>query len=175
MCYVVPNVGVRWIYLLCHNDVIFFSDAYRWLVVCLSQQLRIGCFKKPWLQKWTSSRGTFSLLCHIVPSSRSHLFLSNYRGIVRRNSFWDYLIFNKVQKSLGGRVRFILTGSAPISEKVLNFLRCAFGCMVSIVHTHTHSSYMYMTLVGVHKIHIYGKSENSYCKNIFVVDGGYEN
>lgn len=52
------------------------------------------------------------------------------RGIVRRNSFWDYLIFNKVQKSLGGRVRFILTGSAPISDKVLNFLRCAFGCMV---------------------------------------------
>ena len=107
-------------------------------MVCLSQQLRIGCFKKPWLQKWTSSRGTFSLLCHIVPSSRSHLFLSNYRGIVRRNSFWDYLIFNKVQKSLGGRVRFILTGSAPISEKVLNFLRCAFGCMVS-THTHTHT------------------------------------
>ena len=67
--------------------------------------------------------------------------LSNYRGIVHRNSFWDYLIFNKVQKSLGGHVRFICTASAPISDKVLNFLRCAFGCMVSIhtrTHTHTH-------------------------------------
>ena len=70
-----------------------------------------------------------------------HSFLSYYRGIVRRNSFWDYLIFNKVQKSLGGRVRFILTGSAPISDKVLNFLRCAFGCMVSrCMHTHTRVS-----------------------------------
>ena len=55
------------------------------------------------------------------------------RGIVRRNSMWDYIIFHKIQKSLGGRVRFILTGSAPISDKVLKFLRCAFGCMVSQV------------------------------------------
>ena len=37
---------------------------------------------------------------------------------------------NKVQKSLGGHVRFILTGSTPI-DRVLKFYRCAFGCMVS--------------------------------------------
>ena len=80
-----------------------------------------------------------TILCHNNNCSLFSLFLSNYRGIVRRNSFWDYLIFNKVQKSLGGRVRFILTGSAPISNKVLNFLRCAFGCMVSGLYTHTHT------------------------------------
>ena len=67
-----------------------------------------------------------------LPLTSVHvIIIRNDRGIVRRNSMWDYLIFNKVQKSLGGRVRFILTGSAPISNKVLNFLRCAFGCMVN--------------------------------------------
>ena len=41
-----------------------------------------------------------------------------FRGIVRRNSFWDWLVFRKIQDSLGGRVRFVLTGSAPISKEV---------------------------------------------------------
>lgn len=52
------------------------------------------------------------------------------RGIIRRDSIWDWLIFSKIQKSLGGRVRFVVTGSAPISAKVLDFLRCSLGCVV---------------------------------------------
>ena len=90
------------------------------------------------------SLSVFPLLINLL------LLNFNYRGIVRRNSFWDYLIFNKVQKSLGGRVRFILTGSAPISNKVLNFLRCAFGCMVS-THTHTHTHMSMYILPDIHK------------------------
>ncbi|XP_069027562.1 long-chain-fatty-acid--CoA ligase 1-like [Embiotoca jacksoni] len=50
------------------------------------------------------------------------------RGIVRRDSIWDRLIFRKVQASLGGRVRLMLTGAAPVSSTVLNFLRAAMGC-----------------------------------------------
>uniref|UniRef100_A0A8C2ZQS0 Long-chain-fatty-acid--CoA ligase n=1 Tax=Cyclopterus lumpus TaxID=8103 RepID=A0A8C2ZQS0_CYCLU len=50
------------------------------------------------------------------------------RGIVRRDSIWDQLIFRKVQASLGGRVRLMLTGAAPISPTVLTFLRAAIGC-----------------------------------------------
>ena len=67
----------------------------------------------------------------LPPPLMLQTLLSLSRGIIRRNSMWDYIIFKKVQNSLGGRVRFIMTGSAPISEKVLNFLRCGFGCMVS--------------------------------------------
>ncbi|KAF0025713.1 hypothetical protein F2P81_022594 [Scophthalmus maximus] len=51
-------------------------------------------------------------------------------GIVRNNSIWDKLIFHKVQESLGGRVRVMVTGAAPISPSVLNFLRAALGCQI---------------------------------------------
>ena len=51
-------------------------------------------------------------------------------GIVRQNSIWDWLVFGKVQNYMGGRLRYIITGSAPISTKVLDFLRVAFGCNV---------------------------------------------
>ena len=44
-----------------------------------------------------------------------------FRGIVRQNSIWDWLIFKKIQDGLGGRVRMVLTGSAPISKEVWLF------------------------------------------------------
>ncbi|XP_067106483.1 long-chain-fatty-acid--CoA ligase 1a isoform X1 [Osmerus mordax] len=49
-------------------------------------------------------------------------------GVVRTDSLWDKLIFKKVQASLGGRVRLMITGAAPVSPTVLTFLRAALGC-----------------------------------------------
>ncbi|NWQ93539.1 ACSL1 ligase, partial [Burhinus bistriatus] len=49
-------------------------------------------------------------------------------GIVRNNSFWDKVIFRKIQASLGGKVRLMITGAAPVSASVLTFLRTALGC-----------------------------------------------
>ncbi|XP_056136940.1 long-chain-fatty-acid--CoA ligase 1a isoform X2 [Lampris incognitus] len=49
-------------------------------------------------------------------------------GVVRKDSIWDKLIFKKVQASLGGRVRLMITGAAPVSPTVLTFLRAALGC-----------------------------------------------
>lgn len=40
--------------------------------------------------------------------------------------FYDSLIFNKTKNVLGGRVRMMATGSAPISEEVIDFLKIAF-------------------------------------------------
>ncbi|KAM8783157.1 long-chain-fatty-acid--CoA ligase 5 isoform 1-T1 [Rhynchonycteris naso] len=52
------------------------------------------------------------------------------RGIIRRDSIWDKLIFGKIQDTLGGKVRIMVTGAAPISAPVLTFLRAALGCSV---------------------------------------------
>ncbi|NWJ01555.1 ACSL1 ligase, partial [Crypturellus undulatus] len=49
-------------------------------------------------------------------------------GIIRNNSFWDKFIFHKIQASLGGKVRLMVTGAAPVSASVLTFLRTALGC-----------------------------------------------
>ncbi|XP_040832379.1 long-chain-fatty-acid--CoA ligase 6 isoform X1 [Ochotona curzoniae] len=51
-------------------------------------------------------------------------------GIIRNDSIWDELFFNKIQASLGGCVRMIVTGAAPVSPAVLGFLRAALGCQV---------------------------------------------
>uniref|UniRef100_A0A671KUT8 Long-chain-fatty-acid--CoA ligase n=1 Tax=Sinocyclocheilus anshuiensis TaxID=1608454 RepID=A0A671KUT8_9TELE len=49
-------------------------------------------------------------------------------GIMRRDSVWDKIIFKKVQASVGGHVRLMITGAAPVSAPVLTFLRAALGC-----------------------------------------------
>ncbi|KAM9462131.1 long-chain-fatty-acid--CoA ligase 5 [Clarias gariepinus] len=52
------------------------------------------------------------------------------KGIIRNNSIWDRFIFHKVQESLGGSVRVMVTGAAPISPSVLSFLRACLGCQI---------------------------------------------
>ncbi|KAL3100109.1 hypothetical protein niasHS_000720 [Heterodera schachtii] len=50
--------------------------------------------------------------------------------IVRNNSLLDQILFKKVREGLGGRVKLMITGSAPLSETVLTFMRCATGAVV---------------------------------------------
>mmetsp|Transcript_19262 Transcript_19262/g.44975 ORF Transcript_19262/g.44975 Transcript_19262/m.44975 type:complete len:807 (+) Transcript_19262:66-2486(+) len=40
---------------------------------------------------------------------------------------WDILVFSKTKAALGGRVRFCVTGGAPISKDTLQFVLCALG------------------------------------------------
>ena len=46
------------------------------------------------------------------------------------HTVYDRLIFNKFKEVLGGRVRIMITGSAPISKEVLEFLKIAFCCQI---------------------------------------------
>ena len=49
------------------------------------------------------------------------------RGIARCDTIWDRLVFRKIRQGLGGRVRLMVVGSAPTSDEVLNFFRCALS------------------------------------------------
>ncbi|RWS09282.1 long-chain-fatty-acid--CoA ligase 6-like isoform X5 [Dinothrombium tinctorium] len=51
-------------------------------------------------------------------------------NIVRNNSIWDKLVFNKIRHGMGGRIRLMVVGSAPLTSDVLNFMRCALGCII---------------------------------------------
>jgi len=43
---------------------------------------------------------------------------------------WDRLVFSKIAAKLGGNVRIMVTGSAPIADNVMQFLRICFSCNV---------------------------------------------
>ena len=47
-----------------------------------------------------------------------------------KHAFWDTLVFNKVKKKFGGNLRFMLVGSAPMDDHILNFLRCVLSCTI---------------------------------------------
>ena len=46
------------------------------------------------------------------------------------HGFYDTIVFKKMKNVLGGRVKFMVTASAPISLEVLNFLKICFSCPI---------------------------------------------
>ena len=44
---------------------------------------------------------------------------------------WDLLVFNKVRAVLGGRIRFILSGGAPLSGDTQRFINICIGLVYS--------------------------------------------
>ena len=58
------------------------------------------------------------------------MIIRAFRWTIRNNSIVDNVVFKKVRESLGGRVKLLITGSAPLAENVLTFVRCALGCVV---------------------------------------------
>jgi long-chain acyl-CoA synthetase len=51
-------------------------------------------------------------------------------GIVRNDSIWDRLVFSRLQREIGGRVQYMMTGSAPIRAEVLETCRAALGAII---------------------------------------------
>ncbi|TEB35960.1 long-chain-fatty-acid-CoA ligase [Coprinellus micaceus] len=46
------------------------------------------------------------------------------------HAFWDRIVFRKIQAVLGGQVSLVVSGSAPITSDVMDFLKIAFACEV---------------------------------------------
>ena len=46
------------------------------------------------------------------------------------NGFWENIAFKKVRKSIGGRVRMMISASAPLNGEIMKFLRMVFACPV---------------------------------------------
>jgi long-chain acyl-CoA synthetase len=44
------------------------------------------------------------------------------------HAVWDRLLFSKVAAVLGGRVRYFITGSAPVDHRLMQFFRVMFSC-----------------------------------------------
>ncbi|TYZ58166.1 hypothetical protein PybrP1_003030, partial [[Pythium] brassicae (nom. inval.)] len=46
------------------------------------------------------------------------------------HALWDPLVFNKLKPLIGGNVRLMMNGSAPLSHEVKEFVEIVFGCHV---------------------------------------------
>ena len=71
-----------------------------------------GC--KGWLAQWATNTKIEALK----------------NGTTYTNGCFDALVFKKVAALLGGQVRQMITGSAPIDPQVLDFLKICFSCPV---------------------------------------------
>jgi long-chain acyl-CoA synthetase len=69
-----------------------------------------------------------------MPRLIVELALRSKRAQLRRTgrlrSYWDWIAFEQVRAVLGGRIRFLATGSAPIDAEVLDFYRVCFGTAI---------------------------------------------
>jgi long-chain acyl-CoA synthetase len=53
------------------------------------------------------------------------------------HSIYDRIVFKKMQQALGGRVRIMITESAPMKKEVQDFLKIAFACPMYEVYGQT--------------------------------------
>lgn len=88
---------------------------------------------------------------------------------------WDALVFAKIRARLGGRVKFMLSGSAPLSSEVMAFLRIAFSCEVLEGYGQTETAAgATITEVGDYSVgHVGGPFGSNEVKLVDIPEMGY--
>lgn len=77
-----------------------------------------------------SSNAIRKKLFHLAYQSKLEALHSGDMTGGRMGAFWDKVVFSKIRARLGGEVKVLTTGSAPISEEVYDFMRICFGAVV---------------------------------------------
>mmetsp|Transcript_1900 Transcript_1900/g.4273 ORF Transcript_1900/g.4273 Transcript_1900/m.4273 type:complete len:683 (+) Transcript_1900:70-2118(+) len=84
----------------------------------IHDKLRAGVEEAGGLKKAMFDRGYAAKKAGLASGSLTH-------------GLWDRLVFSKIKQRVGlDRVRLMITGSAPIADHVLDFLRIVFACPV---------------------------------------------
>lgn len=99
--------------------------------------------------------------------------LQNHGAI--SHGLYDTLVFKKMKEALGGRVKLMLTGSAPIEPEVLNFLRIAMSCPFVEGYGQTETcAASFITLVNIPSMgHVGGPLSCMEMKVVDVADMNY--
>uniref|UniRef100_A0A1I7TU95 long-chain-fatty-acid--CoA ligase n=1 Tax=Caenorhabditis tropicalis TaxID=1561998 RepID=A0A1I7TU95_9PELO len=50
------------------------------------------------------------------------------KGILQYDTFFDKVVFSKLKEMLGGQLKVLTTGGAPVTKEVKTFTRYAYGC-----------------------------------------------
>jgi long-chain acyl-CoA synthetase len=80
------------------------------------------------IQSKVSAAGFISKLIFRIAVHQKRNLLKE--RVITNKSIWDKLVFNKIQQEMGGNVRLMITGSAPISAEVLEICRIALGAII---------------------------------------------
>jgi len=75
--------------------------------------------------KMRNATGIKGMLANKALESKSKHY---EQGGYYTHKIWDSLVFKKMQSALGGNVKYMLTGSAPISNDVRKFMKICFAC-----------------------------------------------
>ncbi|KAF8358188.1 hypothetical protein PRIPAC_93183 [Pristionchus pacificus] len=62
------------------------------------------------------------------------------KGYIQHDSIWDRIVFGKIRAAVGGRVKLIMTGSAPIAPEVMQTMRMSLGCALAELYGLTECS-----------------------------------
>lgn len=97
-----------------------------------------------------------------------------HTGAYYTHKIYDTLIFNKMKKSFGGNVHIMVTGSAPISSDVIDFLKICCSCPILEGYGQTESTGgSFLTTVNDPQSgHVGGPLANTEFKLVDVADLG---
>ncbi|OIW02437.1 hypothetical protein TanjilG_05030 [Lupinus angustifolius] len=95
-------------------------------VPAILDRVRDGVFKKV-----NATGGLAKKMFDLAYARRLHAVNGSWFGAWGlEKALWDFLVFKKVRAILGGRIRFILSGGAPLSADTQRFINICFGAPI---------------------------------------------